>query len=71
MQAARAGPAAGVQEEGVAVLVARQDAVKVAVAEEEAAPQPAVWFVAGDALEALEEGLVDEARAPFSGGQCE
>ena len=41
------------------MLVAGQDAVKVAVAEEEAAPQPAVWFVASDPFEALEEGVVD------------
>lgn len=66
MQAAGAGTAARVQEERVTVFVSRQDAIKVAVAEEETTPQPAVRLVTSDALKALKKGVVDEARAPFS-----
>jgi hypothetical protein len=47
--------------------VVGEDLVKVAVAEEEAAPEPAVGLVAGDLFEALKEGIVDEGGVPFPG----
>jgi hypothetical protein len=36
------------------------------MAEEQASPKPAMWFVAGDLLETLENFLVDQSRVPFS-----
>lgn len=66
VQTAGAGPAAGVEEEGLAVLVARQDLVEIAVAEEQASSQPAVRLVSGDPFETFQELVVDGGGVPFS-----
>ena len=59
-------PAAGIHEERLASLVLVENAVKVAVGEEQAASQPAVRLVARQPLEALEELVVNQLRRPFS-----
>lgn len=66
VQAAGAGAAAGVEEEGLAVLVAGQDLIEVAVAEEQASSQPAVRLVSGDPFEALQKRIVNGGSVPFS-----
>ena len=43
---AAGGSAAGVEEEGLAALVDVEDGLEVAVGEEEATSEPAVWLVA-------------------------
>ena len=65
MQRVAGRPSAGIQEEGLASFVCIEDLVEISVREEEAASQPAVWFVAGEALEAFEDGFVYELRCPF------
>ena len=68
VQAAGAGATAGVEHEGLAALMVGEDLFEVAVAEEEAATEPAMGLVTGDLFEALEEGVVDEGGVPFPGG---
>jgi hypothetical protein len=60
-----AGAAASVQQEVFSLLVLVQNELQVAVGEEQASPQPAVRLVAGHALEALEQGVVDELGGPL------
>ena len=65
MQAAGTRATAGVEEEGLSLLLLREDLVKVTVAEEEAASEPTVRLVAGDFLEAIKEILADQLGVPF------
>lgn len=65
MQRVARRSASGVQEEGFAVLVLVQDAVEVPMRKEQASSEPAVRLVAGQALEALEELVVDQLGCPF------
>ena len=53
------GPAAGVEEEGFALLHFVEDRVHVAVGEEDPAPQQVVHGVPGDLLHPVQEHLVD------------
>ena len=65
MQCITGWSSACIQEKGLASLVCIKDLVKVPVREEEAASQPAVWFVTGEALEALEDWIVYELCCPL------
>lgn len=51
--------AAGVEEEGLALLIAVENKLEVAVGEDNASPEEAMGLLAGDPLEAIEQGLVD------------
>lgn len=66
MEATSARAPASVEKEGVATLVAVEDLVEVAVAEEESAAEPAVRLSASDSLEAFEKALVDSLRLPLT-----
>lgn len=59
MKTASAGTATSVEEEGLAVLVLGEDLVKVAMAEEEAASEPAVRLLASHLLKSFEKRMVD------------
>ncbi len=54
MHAVGRGPAARVQEEGLAALVAVEDELKVSVGEDDASPEEVVGALSGHALEAGE-----------------
>lgn len=54
-----------IEEKGLAGLVRVEDSVEVPVGEKEAAPQPAVRFMAGESLKALEEGIIYQLGCPF------
>ena len=58
-----AGAAPGVDEEGLPFLVPVEDQLEVAVREDDAPAEEAVRLVARDALEPLEQGVVDELGA--------
>lgn len=60
-------PASRVQEKRLAGLILIQDPVEVAMREKQAPSEPAVWLVAGEALEALEKLVVDQLGRPFPG----
>ena len=51
--------AAGVEEEGLALLVTVEDKLEVAVGEDDASAEEAMGLLARDPLEAIEESLVD------------
>lgn len=59
VHAVGAGPAARVQEERLALLIAIENDLKVSVTEDYTAAHEAMGSVAGDSFEALEKGLVD------------
>lgn len=65
VQTAGTGTTTGVEEERLATLVEGQDAVEVAVTEEQAASEPAMRLVSGHLLEALEELVVNNGGIPF------
>lgn len=67
VQTAGTGTTTGVEEERLATLVEGQDAVEVAVTEEQAASEPAMRLVSGHLLEALKELLVNNGGVPFPG----
>ena len=55
--------AAGVQVNGFLPLVRVEDEVKVAVGKDDPSPEEGVGPVSRDALEAVDQGLVDEGDA--------
>ena len=57
--------AAGVEEEGLALLITVEDKLEVAVGEDNASPEEAMGLLARDPLEAIEQGLVDLLGAEF------
>lgn len=59
VKTASAGTATGVEEEGLAMLVLGEDLVEVAMAEEEAASEPAMGLLARHLLKSLEKLMVD------------
>lgn len=60
-------PASRVQEKRLPSLIPVQDPIEVAMGEKQAPSEPAVWLVAGEALEAQEKFVVDQLGRPFPG----
>ncbi len=60
------GAAAGVEKEGLALLIRVQDLVEITMAEEQAAPEPAMSLVAGELLKPVNDSLVKQRGVPFS-----
>jgi hypothetical protein len=65
MQRITRRPPSSIQEERLPSLVLVEYLVKVPVREEEAPSQPAMWFLARQPLEPLEEFIVNQFRRPF------
>ncbi len=54
-----------IDEERFAFFVVCKDFIEIAMAEEETSSEPAMWFVACKALEALEQCVVYQSCLPF------
>ena len=51
--------AASIEEKGLALLIAVENKLEVAMGEDNASPEEAMGLLAGDPLETVEQGLVD------------
>jgi len=65
VQAIATRTTASIDEERFAFFVVGKDFIEVAMAEEEASSEPAMWCVTRETLEALEQCVVYQSCLPF------